>query len=134
MRTTISLILAAALAGCAASGVKVSEQQAESFKVGSSTYADVTAALGAPTTANVMPDGTRMAIYSYTAIRSQAQNFIPYIGPLVAGYDTQMSAVTFNFDRNGVLTGTSSSQTGVGTGANLAAGTSAATQPYQAPR
>ena len=79
-------------------------------------------------------NGTRMAVYSYAAVRSRPQNFIPYIGPLVAGYDTQSSAVTFTFDPSGVLTGTTSTQGGTGTGANLAAGNSAATVPYQAPR
>jgi hypothetical protein len=130
MRAVIALCVAGFLAGCAASGVKVSEQQAEAFKVGSSTYNDVVAALGAPTTSTV----TAMAVYSYAAVRSQPQNFIPYIGPLVAGYDTQSSAVTFTFNQAGVLTGTSSTQTGMGTGANLAAGNNAATAPYQQPR
>jgi hypothetical protein len=134
MRGVIALCVAGLLASCAASGVKVSEQQAESFKVGSSTYNDVVAALGPPTTSTVTADGTRMAVYSYAAVRSQAQNFIPYIGPLVAGYDTQSSAVTFTFNQAGVLTGTSSTQTGMGTGANLAAGSNAATAPYQQPR
>lgn len=134
MRVAFCLFLFGFLTGCAASGVKVSEQQAEAFRVGASTYQDVVAALGAPTTTSLMPNGARTAVYSYSSIRSQPQNFIPYLGPLVAGYDTQASAVTFTFDSSGVLTGTASSQTGVGTGANLAAGTNAAVAPYQGPR
>jgi hypothetical protein len=116
------LLLAVLLSGCAASGVKVSEDQAESFKVGKSTYADVVAGLGQPTSVNSSSNGTRTAVYTYAAVQSRPQNFIPYIGPLVAGYDTQSSAVTFVFDQRGVLTNTSSTQTGLGAGANLAAG------------
>jgi hypothetical protein len=42
--------------------------------------------------------------------------------------------VTFTFDPRGVLASTTSSETGVGTGANLAAGSGAAAQPYEHPR
>ena len=38
MSRTVAICLAMALSGCAATGVKVSEQQAEAFKVGASTY------------------------------------------------------------------------------------------------
>lgn len=134
MRIAAAFCLAGLVAGCAASGTKVSEQQAEAFKVGSSTYADVVAALGEPTSTTVASNGTRTAAYNYTSIRSQPQNFIPYIGPLVAGYDNQSSSVTFTFDQRGVLTGTTSSQSGMGTGANLAAGANAAARPYEGVR
>jgi hypothetical protein len=80
------------------------------------------AAIGAPTTNTVSSNGTRIAVYSYAAVQSRPQNFIPYIGPLVAGYDTKSSAVAFVFDSRGVLINTTSSQSNLGTGANLAAG------------
>jgi hypothetical protein len=128
------LSLSGLLAGCAASGVKVSEQQAQSFKVGASTYSDVIGALGNPTSTTVASNGTRTAAYNYSSIRSQPQNFIPYIGPLVAGYDNQSSSVTFTFDQRGVLASTTSSQGGMATGANLAAGSNAATRPYEGVR
>ncbi len=134
MRRLVLLALYGCLAGCAATGTKVTEQQAQSFRVGVSTYDDVVAALGAPTTTTLASNGTRTAVYSYASVRAQPQNLIPYLGPLVAGYDTQSSAVAFTFDQRGVLSGTTSSQSGAATGANLAAGANAATQPYQQPR
>jgi predicted PurR-regulated permease PerM len=120
--STVILLSCHLLAGCAASGVQVSEQQAQSFQVGRSTYADVVATLGEPTTSTVSSNGQRMAIYSYAAVQARPQNFIPYIGSLVAGYDTTSSAVVFMFDQRGVLASTSSTKSGMGTGANLAAG------------
>ena len=39
-----------------------------------------------------------------------ASNFIPYIGPLVSGYDTKSSAVTFTFDARDVLVNMTSTQ------------------------
>ena len=134
MRSILALGLLSLLVGCAASGVKVSEQQAQSFKVGVSTYSDVVTALDNPTSTTVASNGTRTAAYSYASMRSQPQNFIPYIGPLVAGYDNQSSSVTFNFDQRGLLASTTSSQAGMGTGANLAAGSNAATRPYEGVR
>jgi outer membrane protein assembly factor BamE (lipoprotein component of BamABCDE complex) len=117
-----AILLSFALAGCAATGVKVSEEQAHSFQVGRSSYGDVVAGLGQPTSTTVTSGGTRVATYSYSAIQSRPQNFIPYIGPLVAGYDQSSSAVTFTFDQRGLLQSTSSSQSNLGTGAGLAAG------------
>jgi outer membrane protein assembly factor BamE (lipoprotein component of BamABCDE complex) len=117
-----AIFIAFSLCGCASAGVQVSDDQAQSFQVGKSTYSDVVASLGAPTTVSSNSNGSRIAVYSYSAVQSRPQNFIPYIGPLVAGYDRQASAVTFTFDGRGVLTNTSSTQTGVGAGANLAAG------------
>jgi hypothetical protein len=114
--------------------VKVSEQQAESFKVGVSTYSDVIATLGSPTSTSLDAKGNRTAAYNYSSVRSQPQNFIPYIGPLVAGYDNQSSAVSFAFDSRGVLTAMTSQQAGAATGTNLAAGTNAATRPYESVR
>lgn len=122
MARLIALVACAVLAGCAASGVKVSDEQAQSFVVGKSTYADVVGALGAPTTTSTSSNGMRVAVYSYAAVQSRPQNFLPYIGPLVAGYDSSSSAVTFTFDARGVLANTTSTQNNQGTGANLAAG------------
>jgi hypothetical protein len=110
------------LTGCMASGVKVSDEQAQSFKVGKSTYADVIGQLGPPTSSSLSSDGSRTANYSYSAASARPQDFIPYIGPLVSGYDTSSSAVTFVFDARGILKNMSSTQNNVGIGSNLAAG------------
>ena len=118
----LTMFVALTLAGCAASGVQVSEQQAQSFEVGRATYADVVATLGPPTIVSTQSNGNRIAVYSYAAVQSRPQNFIPYIGPLVSGYDTKSSAVSFTFDGRGMLANMTSTQTGIGTGANLAAG------------
>ena len=134
MRSIATLAAALALSGCAAAGVKVTEEQAQAFKVGSSTYPEVVAALGNPTSNSLSSNGVRTAVYTYSSARAQAQNFIPYVGPLVAGYDRQASTVVFTFDPGGTLTGMTSSQSGVGAGANLAAGANAAGAPYQQPR
>jgi len=66
--------------------------------------------------------GQKYAIYSYAAVSSRPQNFIPYIGPLVSGYDTKSSTVTFTFDARDNLVNMTSTQGTLGTGAYLAAG------------
>ena len=50
--------MAALLTGCAAAGVQVTDQQAQSFQVGRATYADVVAQLGQPTTVSTSTNGT----------------------------------------------------------------------------
>lgn len=124
MRDVIRVIICAALlGGCAAAGVQVTEQQAQAFQVGRSTYADVVAALGEPTSVTLSTRGGRVAVYAYAAISARPQNYIPYIGGLVGGFDERKSAVAFIFDGNGILVETNSTQHSVGSGQNLAAGT-----------
>src|ERR1044071_5613683 len=121
VRNSFGILVALGLAGCAASGVQVTEQQAQSFVVGKSTYGEVVSALGEPTTATTSSKGERTAVYSYTAVSSRLQNYLPYVGGLVSGYDTKSSNVTFVFDARGVLRDTTSTQANLGSGANLAA-------------
>jgi hypothetical protein len=117
----VALAILAFVSACAASGVQVTDQQAQSFQVGKSTYPEVVAALGEPTSLSSSSNGNRIATYSYSAMSARPQNFIPYIGPWVGGYDTKSSAVTFVFDSKGILRETSSAQNNMGSGANLGA-------------
>ena len=66
----IAAILAAtiALAGCGATGVKVSDAQVAAFKPGETTEAQVAALLGQPNMRTRLPDGTVMVIYSLSLI------------------------------------------------------------------
>lgn len=126
MRAGGALLIAlasAVLAGCAASGVQVTDQQAQSFQPGKTSYNDVVAALGQPTSVTSSSNGNRTAVYSYSSVAARPQNFIPYIGPLISGYDAKSSVVTFVFDPRGVLKETSSTQNNLGSGANIAATT-----------
>ena len=121
LRTFFILALAFGISGCASSGVQVTEQQAQAFKVGKSTYSEVIASLGEPTTTSVASFGNRVATYSYTASATRLQNYIPYIGQYISGSDTKSSAVSFTFNPSGVLTAMNSTQTNVGSGTDLAA-------------
>lgn len=116
-----SAICALALAGCASSGTKVSDEQAKQFQVGQTTHDEVVAALGPPTATSTAANGTRVIVYSYSSIRSRPENFIPYVGPLVASYDAKGSAVTFTFDGRGILANTNSTQTNTAVGTGFAA-------------
>ena len=119
-RSFRALVMALALGGCASSGTQVTQDQVQSFKTGKSTYSEVVGALGAPSSVTSSSGGQKVAVYAYSAFSSRPQNFIPYIGPLVGGYDTKSSAVTFVFDARDVLVSYSSTQGGMGVDANLA--------------
>jgi hypothetical protein len=54
--------LCGALAGCASSGVQVTQEQAQSFQIGRSTYSDVIASLGQPTSTTMTSGGQKYAI------------------------------------------------------------------------
>jgi hypothetical protein len=120
VRWLLSACVALLCTACASSGVQVTEEQAQAFQVGRSNYNEVVAALGPPTVTTTSSNGTRIAVYSYAAVQSRPQNFSPYIGPFVSGYDTKSTAVTFTFDARGILSNTTSTQGGQAIGTNLA--------------
>jgi outer membrane protein assembly factor BamE (lipoprotein component of BamABCDE complex) len=83
-------IVSACVAGCATSGREVTEAQLAAFTPGTSTYGDVMAQLGKPTTMTLSSDGTRMLIYSFA-----------HVGFMVTS--VRSSAVAFYFDKDGKL-------------------------------
>ena len=56
----LMFVVTGMLYGCVSGGVKVEERQLASFQKGQTTYAQVIAQLGAPTSSSLMSDGRRM--------------------------------------------------------------------------
>src|SRR5271170_507965 len=122
MKLFVSLAGAILLAGCMSAGVKVDEANLKAFEAGKTTYGDVIASLGAPTTNALMPDGRRMLMYNWVQARARPQNFIPLIGPFVGGADSRSSSVIIWIDSDGKLANYSASQSQYGIGRGLDAG------------
>lgn len=133
MKSACSMVVAALLVGCAATGVKVTDAQVAAFKPGEATEAQVVAALGEPTMRTRLADGTVMVIYSYAEAQVRPATFIPVVGAFVGGSDSRSTAVTLRFDKDGKLIDTSSSTTSFGTGMGAAAG-KVETRPTDQPR
>jgi outer membrane protein assembly factor BamE (lipoprotein component of BamABCDE complex) len=110
------------LSACASSGHKVNPTAISQFENGKTTYEQVIAALGAPTTDVIASDGKRTFIYSYAEYKTRPETFIPYIGAFVGGSDVASSAVIFKFAANGTLVDYSSANSQRGIGLGLAGG------------
>src|SRR5690554_6309650 len=109
MKKIAAIAAALILAGCASSGVRVTDDQMSQFKEGQTTKQDVIAALGQPTTTMRNSDGTTMVMYTYSEARTRGSTFIPIVGAFAGGVDTRSSNVVLTFDQRGVLQSTSSS-------------------------
>lgn len=134
MRTMFTFLLAAALTGCAATGVKVTDAQVTAFKPGEATEAQVVGALGQPTMRMRLPDGTVMVVYSYAEATIRPATFIPLVGGLVGGADSRSTSVSLRFGADGKLIDTTSTSATYGTGMGPAAGkvdTTSTQQPRQ---
>ena len=118
----VTAIFSLALNACAASGAKVTEQQLSQIQVGKSTYNDVIASLGKPTTSTFSSNGTKMAIYSYAQVSTRPETFIPIVGAFVGGADVKSNSVILMFNSQGILTQYSGSGTALGTGTGLESG------------
>lgn len=134
MRIGVTLAAALLLAGCAASGVQVKEEQLAEFQKGRTTLQEVVAKLGQPTRNTLMPDGSRMISYTYVQAQARPENFVPIVGPLMGGHDVRSNLVMLTFDRSGVLASTMASSHQQGAGTGFASGASPADRVEQQPR
>jgi hypothetical protein len=119
------------LAGCMSAGVKVDEKNLAAFEKGKTTYSEVIAGLGQPTTSTLMPDGRRMLMYSWVQARARPQNFIPLVGAFVGGADSRSSSVIIWISTDGRLENYSASQSQYGIGRGLEAGSDPGPVPNQ---
>ena len=115
-------MLVAALSGCAAGGVKVTEVQLSSFKAGETTRTQVIASAGAPSVQMRLADGTSVVVYSYFEAKVRPETFIPFVGGLVGGSDSTSTTSTLRFDANDRLIDTTSTVSAYGMGTGFAAG------------
>lgn len=91
------------LAGCVSGGTKVTESDISGFQKGVTTESQVIAKLGRPTATSVTDTGTRIDVYAYVHSSPKAVDFVPIVGPLAGGANATSTAVTFTFDKDGVL-------------------------------
>lgn len=134
MRKLIAAGLCLMLMGCVASGTQVKESQLAQFKQGKTTYDDVVARLGPPNSSSLLPDGSRVIVYTYVQAAARPETFIPIVGGLVGGADVHSNMVMFQFTSAGILKSYSSNTTQIGSGTNLEAGSPPSRSgPTQAP-
>lgn len=122
MRRLIAMAAALMLAGCAATGVNVTDDQVTQLKKGETTKAEVLAAFGQPTMQMRLGDGTSMLTYTYAEYRTRPATFIPFVGAFVGGGDSRSNSVSLRFDASDKLIDTTSMASAYGTGLGAAAG------------
>ena len=101
------------LVACTSVGVKVDPAKMSDFKKGKTTYSDVVEALGQPTQTMVSDSGDKTIQYAHLSTQARPESFIPYVGLVVGGADTETSMVSMTFDSKGILRSYSSSQGGM---------------------
>ena len=105
---SLTAVLAATiLAGCA-SGTEVSDDQRNQFQTGTTTRAQVEAALGAPDrTASLVGGGTR-DIYEYHSGNWRPVDYVPLLALATGTHWAHTTTVDFDFNTQGVLVATDS--------------------------
>ena len=122
------------LTGCYSVGAQVNEGQLAGFEKGRTTYSEIVAQLGLPTSQSVNSEGGRTASWLYAEVKSRPESFIPLIGPFIGGADMKSNMVTMRFDGQGVLQGFSSSSSQLGSGSGFASGVGAGGRIPDQPR
>lgn len=115
MKNTISIVVvASALAGCAASGTQVSQGAALQFKEGVSTEAQIVAALGRPTSTSIS-SGMKFIVYSGMQYQVKGATFIPIVGAFAGGADYIATMAMYQIGADGILQKITYTESGTGT-------------------
>lgn len=108
LRSTIRLRVPAALlactlaiSACASSGTKISDESLARIQKGTSTTADVIAALGQPSSDTRSSDGTRTLTYLHSSYQIRPESFIPLAGTLAGGADAKSQSITVRVGQDG---------------------------------
>lgn len=131
MNRFLALLVAALLAACAATGVKVTDRQLGALHKGETTVEQAVAALGAATTRSRSTDGSVTLQYVYAEATVRAASFIPIVGAFAGGTDVRTNMATLRFDPRGKLIDVSTSESQYGTGLGISAG---AVDPARVPQ
>lgn len=122
MKAVLIVAVALGLSACVATGRKVTQEQVSRFQKGKTTYQEVIADLGEPTNSTLHSDGSRAISYTYAQSQASAASFIPYVGGLVGGSESEHTSVYLTFDKNGLLTDYASTSGKTSTGTGLLSG------------
>lgn len=121
------------VAGCAATGVKITADQLQELRKGETTLQQVESRLGPPTTRTVAADGTISLMYIYAESRVRAATFVPIVGVFAGGADTRSNMAMLRFGADRKLIDYTTSESAYGTGTGVSAGKVAA-EPLPQPR
>jgi outer membrane protein assembly factor BamE (lipoprotein component of BamABCDE complex) len=102
MKKLTLMMCAAALAGCASSGVQVSQTAATQFKEGVTTESQIVEKLGNPTTTTIA-NGIKTITYTGAQYRTNAASFIPIVGLFAGGTDFSVTVAAYQINNQGVL-------------------------------
>src|SRR5215471_5183249 len=97
------LCLCLLLTSCSAMGTKVEADRLTQFERGKTTYHEVVAALGKPTSMTLAADGSRHVTYIYSQNQMKWENFVPIVAMFSQGATAETSTVTLDFDPQDVL-------------------------------
>lgn len=113
----LAFALFAASPALAAKHHEPTAQDLAAFKVGVTTYPDVVAALGPPSSESVDSTGARTIAFTSVRTHVKAATFIPYVGLFAGGATGDVSILVFIFGPDGRLTAyqSTSSQTNCST-------------------
>ncbi len=122
MNKLLSLTLVLLLTACVSVGTDVKQSALDQFKQGVTTQADVVKALGPAQSVSRSMAGVTTLAYVGLHAHAKAASFIPVVGLFAGGADSQMSTVTFVFNKEGLLSDMTSTQSQAGSRTGLAAG------------
>lgn len=95
--------MAVLLSGCFTTGHLINQPTVQSLRRGVTTYDEVRAQMGTPTTDTVLSDGRREITYIHATTSVAPLTFVPIVGIFFSGTRSNMQTLYLTFAPNDVL-------------------------------
>ena len=100
-KKVVPVFVALLMTACATHGNKIDEQAISKVQKGQTTEAQLINMLGKPTSSGFSSDGTKQLTYSYAQANANPASFIPFVGFLFSGTESESQVLYVVLDKNG---------------------------------
>ncbi|MDK9738872.1 outer membrane protein assembly factor BamE [Vibrio sp. D404a] len=96
-----ALLLTVMLTACASQGTKMDNETISKVEKGQTTEQQLITMLGEPTSTGFSSDGSKQLTYTYSSASSNPASFIPFVGFLFSGVDSETQVLYITLDKKG---------------------------------
>lgn len=100
-KSVVAVLLAIGLSACATHGQKIDNDSVSQIKKGQTSEQQVVEMFGEPASTGFSSDGSKNLTFSYASAQANPASFIPFIGFLFSGVDSESQYLYVTVDKNG---------------------------------
>ncbi|WP_041059177.1 outer membrane protein assembly factor BamE domain-containing protein [Vibrio owensii] len=100
-KSVMAILLTFGLSACATQGNKIDNESLSQIKKGKTSEQQVVEMFGKPASTGFSSDGSKNLTFSYASAHTNPASYIPFIGFLFSGVDSESQYLYVVVDKNG---------------------------------